>query len=432
MAEITSLSSRKSLSKKKEVKPASDQERSYYEEYCSIHFEIYRIYPNEQDWYFDSEFKKVIKLIGSDLNKDEIINCIRSFLEQNRRENSEPYNTSCSVKAMTSEYALNRIWPSIKLEVKPLPVLAKKAEKPTREYYGIEEHFGFIILNDGLSNNKILKADCHEIKKDGESFFYPKDNRTKSLYDYDGLMEFLGVKKPHDFGELPYINEDPCYGFYVCSSYPKSCSYKCGKFKKLKYLFRASEIPKDYLEPMPFTESPDLKNSTDLKTACLLEIRDNIVFYVESGFNAVFYSKQTGTGKTSWACTIAKHFIFRRMMKNMLEPEAFYLNTAEYFSLIKSSMNLKDEAIHIEIAQLNNLIKDVPLLVIDDIGAEKPSEFVRERLYQIINYRSSNKKSTIYTTNLDFNSNEAVDILGSRIVSRLRSATIIDFDREEN
>ena len=396
-----------------------------------IHIDVYGQPTKDLDnSYFTNQLNKIMALTGEENFNKHFEVLIRKYMEHNRDFNEEKFSKLCTIDMMTNQYALAHTWPQL---IKDLGLTRpKKVEKPTREYYGIEEHFGFIILNDGLSNNKILKSDCHEIKKDGERFFYPKDNRTKSLYDYDGLMEFLEVKKPHDFGELPYINNDPCYGFYVCSSYPKSCSYKCGKFKKLKYLFRASEIPKDYLEPMPFTESPDLKNSTDLKTACLLEIRDNIVFYVESGFNAVFYSKQTGTGKTSWACTIAKHFIFRRMMKNMLEPEAFYLNTAEYFSLIKSSMSLKDESIHIEIAQLNNLIKDVPLLVIDDIGAEKPSEFVRERLYQIINYRSSNKKSTIYTTNLDFNSNEAVDILGSRIVSRLRSATIIDFDREEN
>ena len=406
-------------------------EKSLYSIVNEIHLEVYGQPTKDLDnSYFTNQLNKIMVLTGEENSKNHFEDLIRKYMKHNHESNEPKFARLCTIDMMTNQYALTNTWPQL---IKDLGLTRpKKAEKPTREYYGIEEHFGFIILNDGLSNNKILKSDCHEIKKDGESFFYPKDNRTKSLYDYDGLMEFLGVKKPHDFGELPYINEDPCYGFYVCSSYPKSCSYKCGKFKKLKYLFRASEIPKDYLEPMPFTESPDLKNSTDLKTACLLEIRDNIVFYVESGFNAVFYSKQTGTGKTSWACTIAKHFIFRRMMKNMLEPEAFYLNTAEYFSLIKSSMNLKDEAIHIEIAQLNNLIKDVPLLVIDDIGAEKPSEFVRERLYQIINYRSSNKKSTIYTTNLDFNSNEAVDILGSRIVSRLRSATIIDFDREEN
>ena len=406
-------------------------EKSLYSIVNEIHLEVYGQPTKDLDnSYFTNQLNKIMVLTGEENFKNHFEDLIRKYMKHNHESNEPKFARLCTIDMMTNQYALTNTWPQL---IKDLGLTRpKKTEKPTREYYGIEEHFGFIILNDGLSNNKILKADCHEIKKDGESFFYPKDNRTKSLYDYDGLMEFLGVKKPHDFGELPYINEDPCYGFYVCSSYPKSCSYKCGKFKKLKYLFRASEIPKDYLEPMPFTESPDLKNSTDLKTACLLEIRDNIVFYVESGFNAVFYSKQTGTGKTSWACTIAKHFIFRRMMKNMLEPEAFYLNTAEYFSLIKSSMSLKDEAIHIEIAQLNNLIKDVPLLVIDDIGAEKPSEFVRERLYQIINYRSSNKKSTIYTTNLDFNSNEAVDILGSRIVSRLRSATIIDFDREEN
>lgn len=406
-------------------------QKSLFSIVSDIHLDVYgQPTKDTNNSYFVSQLNKLIPLVGEENFENHLEVLVRSFMEHNRDHNEEKFSRFCTIDMMTNSYALSNTWPQL---VKHLGLMKpKKAENPTREYFGIEEHFGFIVLNDGLSSSRVLKADCHEVKKDGESFFYPKDNRTKSLYDYTGLMEFLEIKKPHDFGELPYIGNEPCYGFYVCSSYPKSCSYKCGKFKKLKYLLKASEIPTDYLEPMPFTESPDIKQNTDLRTSVLLEIRDNIVFYVESGFNAVLYSKQTGTGKTSWACTIAKHFIFRRMPKNMLEPEAFYLNTAEYFSLIKSSMSLKDESIHIEIAQLNNLIKDVPLLVIDDIGTEKPSEFVRERLYQIINYRASHKKSTIYTTNLDFNSNEAIDILGSRIVSRLRNATIIDFDREVN
>lgn len=430
MAEITSLSSRKSLSKKKEVKPASDQERSYYEEYCSIHFEIYRIYPNEQDWYFDSEFKKVIKLIGSDLNKNEIINCIRSFLEQNRRENSEPYNTSCSVKAMTSEYALNRIWPSIKLEVKPLPTLDKKIENPTREYYGIEEHPLYVILNTGLAQTKVMKSKCYSKEKDGVIYYYPKDNRLRTQFDFDGLQEFLELPKEYDFGTVPEIDGVPCFGFYVCSSYPKSCSYKCGKFKKLKYLFRASEIPEKYLYPIPYTESPQVKESTNMVTQVLLDIKENIVEYVNEGENFVFFSAQTGTGKTSWACTIAKHFIFRRMMKNMLEPEAVYINVSEYFATLKSAFGLKDENLNIQILQLNNLIKDVPLLVIDDLGAEKGTEYTRDTLYQIINYRYSNKLSTIYTTNLPLDSKEAEEHLGKRIISRMMESTVIDFDKE--
>ena len=44
--------------------------------------------------------------------------------------------------------------------------------------------------------------------------------------------------------------------------------------------------------------------------------------------------------------------------------------------------------------------KDVDLLVLDDIGHEKSSQWVRERLYLIINHRWQSGLSTIFTSNL--------------------------------
>lgn len=43
--------------------------------------------------------------------------------------------------------------------------------------------------------------------------------------------------------------------------------------------------------------------------------------------------------------------------------------------------------------------KDAPLLVLDDLGTAKPTEFVGERLYVLINYRLENILPIIATTN---------------------------------
>jgi len=43
---------------------------------------------------------------------------------------------------------------------------------------------------------------------------------------------------------------------------------------------------------------------------------------------------------------------------------------------------------------------DVDVLVLDDIGQEKPSEWVKERLYIIINERYQLGKKTILTSNV--------------------------------
>ncbi len=71
--------------------------------------------------------------------------------------------------------------------------------------------------------------------------------------------------------------------------------------------------------------------------------------------------------------------------------------------------------------RLVKLTEEAPLLVLDDLGAEKPSDWVREQLYVIINRRYENMLPTIVTTNCT--TQELVERVGQRTVSRLIEMT---------
>lgn len=71
--------------------------------------------------------------------------------------------------------------------------------------------------------------------------------------------------------------------------------------------------------------------------------------------------------------------------------------------------------------RLVKLTEEAPLLVLDDLGAEKPSDWVREQLYVIINRRYENMLPTIITTNCSMQ--ELVDRVGQRTVSRIIEMT---------
>lgn len=66
-------------------------------------------------------------------------------------------------------------------------------------------------------------------------------------------------------------------------------------------------------------------------------------------------------------------------------------------------------------ASIIETAKAVPVLTLDDIGAERLTEWVEDTVYQILDYRLTNKKLTIFT------SNDAIDALkyGERIKSRI-------------
>lgn len=67
------------------------------------------------------------------------------------------------------------------------------------------------------------------------------------------------------------------------------------------------------------------------------------------------------------------------------------------------------------------LTEKAPLLVLDDLGAEKPSDWVREQLYVIINRRYENMLPTVITTNCTMK--ELVDRVGQRTASRIIEMT---------
>jgi DNA replication protein DnaC len=60
-----------------------------------------------------------------------------------------------------------------------------------------------------------------------------------------------------------------------------------------------------------------------------------------------------------------------------------------------------------------NRVRDAGLLILDDLGVENPSEWAKEKLFQLLNHRYSHHKPTVITTNRD------LDSLDPRIRSRL-------------
>lgn len=62
-------------------------------------------------------------------------------------------------------------------------------------------------------------------------------------------------------------------------------------------------------------------------------------------------------------------------------------------------------------------VRSDALVILDDIGAEKPSDWVEEQLYAIIDQRYRMKRSTFFTTNCTLRQLELQ--IGSRSVSRI-------------
>lgn len=101
-----------------------------------------------------------------------------------------------------------------------------------------------------------------------------------------------------------------------------------------------------------------------------------------------------GVGKTHLACSIA----------NKLIENGTPVIYGTLINLLAELRNSYDTYNNISEMEIIKLYENVDLLIIDDLGKEKPSEWGLEKLFTIINSRYENNLPVIITTNYNQNS----------------------------
>ncbi|WP_073951547.1 ATP-binding protein [Streptomyces kebangsaanensis] len=129
-----------------------------------------------------------------------------------------------------------------------------------------------------------------------------------------------------------------------------------------------------------------------------------------------------GTGKTHQAYG-ALHRIAQAGVKRF---EMVAMTSPDMYGLLRPGGS--EHGVEHEIKRLGK----IPLLLIDDLGTEKISEFTEEATYRLLNERYNECRPLIITTNLPARADGQVDLvdkLGERIVSRLAQiATIVPIE----
>lgn len=119
-----------------------------------------------------------------------------------------------------------------------------------------------------------------------------------------------------------------------------------------------------------------------------------------------------GIGKTHLAVSILK----------ALTERGFLCRFYEFGALLKEIQNSWNPVSQTSELKVLEQIFDAEVLVLDEIGASKPTDWVRDTMAHIINTRYNDKKLTIFTTNyLDNRNAEKDETLEDRIGVRLRS-----------
>jgi len=178
--------------------------------------------------------------------------------------------------------------------------------------------------------------------------------------------------------------------------------------RKIQNIFEGAKIPRRYasLDIKDFdTSRPGAEDA--LKK--VLQYIENIEENVKEGKGMVLWGG-TGTGKTLLAVATLKAAMNRGytgLFQNA--PELMY-----HFNSTYSTAETERDII--------DALRNVDVLVLDDLDKGKWTEKVSERIYVIINARYGGVKPTLITTNLDPRS--LLELVGEPIFDRIRECSI--------
>jgi len=120
-----------------------------------------------------------------------------------------------------------------------------------------------------------------------------------------------------------------------------------------------------------------------------------------------------GIGKTHLAVAVLRRVVLTRGARGL------YYDTRDLLRVIRSTYNPLVRTAEMDVLRP---VMEAGLLVLDDLGSEKTSEWVEETMNLIVNTRYNERRHTIFTSNYDDTPDEAdLDSLKARIGFRIHS-----------
>jgi DNA replication protein DnaC len=185
---------------------------------------------------------------------------------------------------------------------------------------------------------------------------------------------------------------------------------ECWQQRLSQSLLKNARIPRRYAhcELSNFEIHTDTQRAAHRKAARLVEQ------FPVADRGLLFYG-DAGVGKTHLAVALMKEAIVRKGAR------AVFYEVRELLKLVRDTYGNSTEMSELDVLRP---VLEADLLVLDDLGAEKKSEWVDETLGLVINTRYSERRLTVLTTNLrDVESTEPGSFayhLGLRTRSRLK------------
>lgn len=183
----------------------------------------------------------------------------------------------------------------------------------------------------------------------------------------------------------------------------------CLKQERQRKLLTAARIPRRYAECTLQNYHPAKGNASQLRA---FNYAHQLVREYPPVDRGLLFMGSVGVGKTHLAAAILRGLVDKQV------PCLFY----EFGALLKEiqqSYNTISQASELSVLEP---VYRAEVLVLDELGASKPTEWVLDTARQIISTRYNDRKLTLFTTNyLDAGRGPTDETLEDRVGARIRS-----------
>ena len=133
--------------------------------------------------------------------------------------------------------------------------------------------------------------------------------------------------------------------------------------------------------------------------------------FAEAPTGFLVYEGKFGCGKTHLAAAIANYRL------ETYGEQVIFITVPDLLDLLRTTF---DPSVNVTLDDYFDRIRTIPLLVLDDLGVEKRSEWATEKVFQLLNHRLVERRPTVITTNSD------IDDLDPRLSSRLLDRKVVN------
>jgi len=181
-----------------------------------------------------------------------------------------------------------------------------------------------------------------------------------------------------DSGQVDFSRVVPC-----------KCSEGELRKKKTKYLEKYSNLGS--LSQLTFGNlSPEGKAASAISQEHFAQVYQAAKAFADNPEGWLVFLGPSGSGKTHLACAIANHRL------SLGEP-VFYIGAADLLDHLRSAFSPTSDTTYDELFER---VKNVPLLVLDDLTMGSATTWAKEKLEQLLNHRFNARLATVIITDI--------------------------------